>query len=199
MLVGHGAQNPLTDDQLVGGIFERTGQEFDFVLFVVLAVHAEIAHFGVTVFDSAAAGSHSQHGFFTERFKLGVGRGFVVTALVVGLEERIFRSDHIVFEFAHTIELETCLFLHHFSGAAHHVGGVAFKGIAVFVVIGAEDIHGGDFGKRIQISRAVTRNHVQVARAGIQVLEKTRTVHTFPATQHGLEVIQVVDHKIEGL
>ena len=123
----------------------------------------------------------------------------MVSALVIGLEQRIFFAYHVIFQLAHAPELVTGLFLHHLAGTAHHVSRVAFKRIPVLVVIRAKQVQSGDFGKRVQVSGAVTRDHVQVARAGIQVLEQARPVHPFAAAEDGLHIIQIVDYEVEGL
>ena len=194
-----GTDYPLGESQLVGGIFGAYRKELDFVLFVIPAVLGEVAHFAVAVLDAAARLGDELHALGAESVEFGEGLGFVIAVLVFCRESGIEVGDHVVFQLAHGLEIDSELVVQGLAGLVEREVRGGFEALAVTVEIGAEHGERGYFRERIHECGAEAGNHVKVGTAGLYEREKAGTVDTLAVGEDGVEVALVVDYEIEGL
>ena len=105
------AHYPFGHDQLVGGLFDIHGEEFDLVLLVDAAALGEVAHLGVAVLDLASGLGYQAHGFGPEIGELVERSALVIAFLVLDLIYALGVGDHIVFKLAHGLHLHSRDFL----------------------------------------------------------------------------------------
>ena len=199
ILEGEIADDPLGDGELVGGIFRRTWEEFDFILLVGHAVKREVADFRMAVFDQTARLGDVEHALLAEFVEFGVWGRFMVSALVGGGEERRFWRDDIVFEFAHGLKLHSRLFFELFARLVERVFGGTGKWFAVFVEERAQHAERGQFRERIDKRCAEFRHDIEVAAAGFDERKETGAVNAFAAGQDFIKVVGIVDDEIQRL
>ena len=197
-LVGQVADDPFGDGELFGGIFGVGRQEFDFVLLIDFAVEGEVTDFGVTVFDQTAGLRDVVHAQLTEFAEFGIGSGFVITFLVDSGEALIIGSDDVVFQFAHGLEFQTGALAESFAGFVQSVFRGAGQRFAVFVEERAEHIQGRQFAERVHVGRAETGDDIEVAVVRFDEGEQTGTVNAFAAGEDLIEVVGVVDDKVQS-
>ena len=197
-LISEVADDPFGDNELFGGLFGVDRKEFNFVLFVDFAVQSEVTDFGVTVFDQAARLSDVVHAELTEFAEFGVGSGFVITFLIDSGEALIIGGDDVVFQFAHGLEFHAGALAESLAGFVQGVFRGAGQRFAVFVKEGAEQIQGRQFAERIHVGGAETGDNVEVAVVRFDKGEQTGTVNTFAAGEDLIEIIGIVDDKVQS-
>ena len=97
--------HPFGDNQLVGSLHGRNGQELYLVLLIEQAVLLEVAHLRVPVFDMPACPGDILHTLLSEGSHLRIGRTLMIAVLVTGLEVVLSLLDDIIFQFSHSLEV----------------------------------------------------------------------------------------------
>ena len=139
------------------------------------------------------------HTLGTELVELGIGGRFVITLLVGGREHFRVRSNNVVLQLAHSLELHAGHFVEGAACLAQSVLGRTLQRFSVLVEIGAKHGQGRDLGKGIQEGRAETWQDIEVAAACLDEGEQAAAVHTLAACQYGIQICQVVYHEVQCL
>ncbi len=198
-LIGQVADNPLGNHQLVGRVLGLHGQELNLVLLVNHAVDGEVAHLGVAVLNLSAGLCDVGHALGAELVELGVWGRFVIALLVCGGEHLLVRSDDVILQLAHGLELHARHAVEGLASLAQGVLGRAFQQFAVLVEVGAEHGQGGDFGKGVEEGGADAGQHIEVAAAGLYEGEEAAAVHSLATGEDGVQIGHVVDDEVQRL
>ena len=198
-LVGQVANHPLGNGELVGSVLRAHGQELDLVLLVDEAILGEVAHLAVAVLDLAAGLGDVLHAALAELAGLGIGCRLVVSALVDGGEHVLGGENHIILQFAHGMELHAGNLGEGVASLGERVLRRTLQVLAVLVEVGAEQAQRWQLGEWVDESRAVARQHVQVATASLDKVEQAGAVDALAAGEDGLKVVQVVDDEVQRL
>ena len=199
VFIGQRADDPLRDEQLVGGRLKVRGQELDLVLLVHPLALREVAHLRMAVLDLAAGLRDVLHGTGAEVRPLVEGGRFVVAPLIDRREELLARSDDVELQLAHDVEVEARRAAQRLVRPAQRLLGSQIERRAVLRVVAAEDVHGGNLAEGVAESRAVTRHDIEVARTRLDVGEEARTVNPLAAGEDALQAGTVVDDEVERL
>ena len=198
VLVAQCAHNPFGNHQLVGGIFQRSGQELDFVLLIHQVVHAEIAHLAVAVLNQPAAFGNQFHRLGAEILKLAERCRGVVAALVGGHILLLLGSDDVVLQLAHHLKLHAARSLaESLAGLGQGIFRCHVEWLAVLGVEITQNVESGDVGKRVDESGAETRNHVQIAAASLQEGKQAAAVHALARSEDLVGMLHAVDDEIQ--
>ena len=197
VLVAQRAHNPLGYHQLVGGIFERGGEELNLVLLIHRVVHAEVAHLAVAVLNQAATFSNQLHRLHAVVLKLAEGRRGMVAALVFGHIALLLGGNDVVLQLAHHLKLHAARRLAEgFARLGQRVFGCHVEGFSVLGVEIAEQVQRGYLGKGIEKCRPEAGYHIQVAAARLEEGKQAAAVHAFAAGQYLVGMCQAVDDEV---
>ena len=181
----------------VGSLLHAHGQELNLVLFVHQSVLLEVAHLRVAVFNLSACLRNVLHALLAEEVGLGIGSRLMIAVLVDGGIEFLVLGNHVVFQFAHGLELHAC----HLGEGARCLGECVLRRtgqqIAVFIEIRAEHAERGNLGKGVYESGAVARQHIEVAAACLDKREEAAAVDALTACEDGVEIGHVGDDEVE--
>ena len=166
-LCAEGADNPLGDHEVVGGLHGGDGQELDLVLLEDLAVGGEVADLGVAVLDLSAGLGDEVHAAAAELVEVCEGRRLVVALLVGGLVEVVVLGHDVVLELSHGVELHAGALGERATCAAQGLVGCRVQGGALLVEEGGEHAQGGNLGKGVYEGGGVAGHHIKVAVAGL--------------------------------
>ena len=170
--IGEIAYHPFGQHQLIGGVAGRHGQKFYLILLVDHVVEGEIAHLRVAVFDLRAGLGDIVHAAGAEVVEFRKGHRLVVAALVGGGKHAVARRYHIVFQFAHRLEVEPGGILKCLAGLAQRVLRRCVERLPFFGEEAAEHGQGRHGSERIDEGGAVAGYHVEVAVAGLHKREE---------------------------
>ena len=199
ILVAEVADHPLSDHQLIGSLFGINGEELDLVLLVDIAVEREVTHLRVAVFDLSAGLCDVRHALGAEVVELGVGARLVVALLIRSLEVLIvfLGNDNVVFQLAHGLELHARDVRESLASLVECILGCALERLSVLIEVRAEHGEGRDFSEWVDEGGTETRNSVEVATAGTDKGEETRTVDALAAGQDRIQILLVRNDEIE--
>ena len=153
----------------------------------------------MAILDLSAGLCNIGHATGTEVVELGVGGRFVIAFLVCGGEHLFIGRNHIIFQFAHGLEIHSRYFVECAASLAERVLGRTFQRFAVLVEVRAEHGQGGQFCKGIEEGGAEAGQYVEVAAAGLNEGEEAASVHALAASEDGIQIGQVVDDEVQGL
>ena len=193
------ANHPLGYHQLVGSIAHGNRQELNLVLLVHQSVLLEVAHFGMTVLDLSACLGDVVHAASSEVVGLGIGSTLVIATLVDGGIDSLSRLDDIILQLTHRLVVHSRHLAEGFCSAAKCLLGRRCQRLTVLVEEGTEQTERGNLGKRIDKSRRVARQHIEVAGRSLNEREQARTVDTLTTCQDGVQVGEVADDEVQRL
>ena len=153
----------------------------------------------MAVLNLAASLGDILHALGAEFAALGIGAALVVAALVDGREHLVVAEDDVVLQLAHGVELHACNLAECLAGLVQRVLRTALQRITVLVEVAAQKTQGGNLGKRVDKRGVVAWKHIQVAAARLDEREQAAAVNALATSEHGLEVVQVVDDKVQRL
>ena len=155
----------------------------------------------MAVLDLAATLSDEAHGLGAEGDLLAEGSHLVVATLVYGLIAILLRTDHIVLELAHGVELQPARDLTEGLGStAQDLVGCDREWLPILVHIGTEEADRGLIREGVEEGRGEDRHHVEVRGASLhEAREEARAIDTLARGEHLVKVVDVLEDEVELL
>ena len=142
----------------------------------------------MAILNLAACRGYQAHAAGTEVVELGKGARLVVAFLVACRECTFIRGNHIIFELAHSLKLQTGGSGELAAGMVEDMLGRTFNRTSVLVEVAAEHGQSGQRSKGVDECGAETRQHIKVGIAGLHKVEERRTVDTLAKRKYGFEI-----------
>ena len=199
MLVGKVADDPLGNHQLVGSILGIHGEELNLVLLIDHAINGKVTHLRVAILDLSASLSDVGHALSAELIELSIGSRLMVTLLVSSGKHTSIRSNHIILQLTHRLELHTCHRIKCTACLAQRILGRTLKRLAILVEIRTQHRECRQFGKRVNECSAEARQHIEVAATRLNKGEEAATVHALTTGEDSVEVSLVINNKVKRL
>ena len=120
----------------------------------------------------------------------------MVAFLVSRGEQTLIGRNHVILQLSHSLELHTRHCVECAARFAQSVLGRAFKGLTIFIEVGAEHRERRDLGKWIEKRRAETRQNIEIAAASLDEWEEARAVDALATSEDCIEIGSVVDYEV---